>query len=236
MSTKANREEQDRRFDRYNHLLGSLGALRNTLRAYNVQYWDNRLTDEQLDSLDTSSSHVQRVYDLEFFHVQFDSLEETVEMWWRVFVGEQPDSYRWGEFKFDPEHLCLIDSNVRQYEPGIHRVRIDLTAHWERGPVTGRRIESIRKGAKDMDETLAQLEVLSAYGLHTKLFREQDGVNLPYSDMAGTDVLVPGRPRSEVNVLYVAWYRLCRSAEMRPDRTGFDNNSNGWACPVLRES
>lgn len=219
----------DARFDRYSSMLLSLDDQLERLRRYNAKYWDNRLTDEQLAAVDTSGDVTQRACDLTTFHVQFDSLEETVEMWWRVYVGEQPKQWRWDELKLDSEHLRLLTSNVRQYEPGIHRIRIDLVAHWE--PENRRTLEEVREQAKVSNETLAQLEVLSAYGLHSELFREQDGENLPYSDMPGTDVSVPGN--SKPYALCVSWGPFGREAGLG---AGWVSGRGGeGAAPVLRE-
>lgn len=220
---------QDSRFDSYNHLLLSLEDQKTRSLYYDRRYWGGRY-HEQILTLNTCSNHTQRVDDLEVFHIQFASFEETVEMWWRVYVGEQPKQVLRDELKLDPEHLRPLTSNVRQYEPGIHRIRIDLAAHWE--PENGRTLEEVRGGAKGTDEILAGLEVLSAYGLHSELFREQDGENLPYSDMPGTDVSVPGDSR--LYALCVHWLPFYHEAMLRAHWVSL--RSNEWAAPVLRES
>jgi hypothetical protein len=132
---------EDGRFDRYNHLLLSLDEQMELLRRYNTQYWDNRLTDDDFSLVYSGADleHTQRVDDLNVLHVEFDSPEETVEMWWRVMVGEQPKNWRWDELKLDPEHLRVLGCNTKSYEPGIHLVRINLVAHWE--PEDGRTIK-----------------------------------------------------------------------------------------------
>lgn len=226
---------QDTRLDRYDGLLGSLGAQLNTLRRYNEQYWEGRLADEQLAvgavlsprDFDPHDVHVQRVEDLEILHVQFRSLQETAEMWWRVIVGEQPDSWCWDELRLDPEHFKLLNRNIREYEPGIHRVRINLIAHWE--PGGSRTLEEVREQAIKTGEILAQLEVMSAYGLHPDLLREQDGQNLPYSDMAGTNVSVRGV--SDEHALCLAWFSNDSKAEFLPRFVG--SSYDDWAAPVL---
>ena len=216
-------------FDRYSYLLLSLESQLKRLRRYNREYWCNRLTDEQLARVDTSGDITQHVSNLTTFHVQFDSLEETVEMWWRVYFCEQPKNWRWDELKLDSEHLRLLTSNVRQYEPGIHRVRINLVAHWE--PENGRTLEEVRDQAKGTDEILAQLEVLSVYGIHLELLCEQDGENLPYSDMTGTDVTVPGGSRPYA--LCVFWRPADRGAGLGARSVG--RRGSSWAAPILRE-
>lgn len=208
----------------------SLADQLDLLRRYNVQYWEGRLTEEQLTAIDTSSEHTQQIDDLESLHVQFDSLEETVEMWWRVYVGEQSGSWRWSELRLDAGHLRLLDSNVKTYEPGIHRIRINLIAHWE--PEDGRTLEEVRTQAKVSGEILAQLEVMSVYGLHSKLFREQDGRNLPYSDMPGTGVIVPDC--SEPYALYFFWSPFDYKTRLTAHRV--DSRRCWAAAPVLIES
>ncbi len=181
----------------------------------------------RLAAVDTSGDITQRVDDLTILHVQFDSLEETVEMWWRVYVGEQPKHWRWDELKLDSEHLRILTSNVNQYEPGIHKIRLNLLAHWE--SKNGRMLKEVREQAKRTGEILAQLEVLSAYGLHSELFREQDGENLPHSDMPGTDVSVPCD--SEPYALFVEWYPS--KANLSADWVG--HRRNQWSAPVVLE-
>lgn len=220
--------------DRYTDKLLSVADQLGRLRRYNVRYWDSRLTDEQFAAVNLQLDHEQRVDDLAILHVQFDSLEETVEMWWRVYVGEQPRSWRWPELLIDAEHLRLLDSNVRTYEPGIHLVRINLVAHRE--PALGRTLEEIRTRAKATGETLAQLEVMSAFGLHSELLREQDGENLPYPDMAGTDVSVPGS--SWPRALYVCWDPFDPRARLSDRRAMLsarrvDFRGIEWASPVI---
>lgn len=216
---------------RYHHLLLSPFDQKQRLMEYNLKYWGGRFTNEIL-ALDTSgdTNITQRVDDLTIFHVQFDSLEETAEMWWRVYVGEQPAHWRSDALQLDCEHLRLLASNIAIYEPGIHRVRINLVAHWE--PESGRTIEEVRDQAKGTNEILAQLEVLSAYGLHPELFREQDGENLPYTDMPGTSVSVPYTPSPCALCIY--WNRTYCKADL--DAYWVGNRFYKWAAPVVRES
>jgi hypothetical protein len=211
-----------------NHLL-SLDEQLVRIRDYNALYWDGRFSDEELLAISTESSHTQGIDDLEILHVEFGSLAETIEMWWKVFVGEQPAYWRWDEFKPDPKHLRL-NRNTRSYKPGIHRVRIDLVAHWQ--PDTGRTLEEVRQRAKGRDEVLAQTEVMSAYGIHSELLREQDGKNLPYSDIPGTEVMIPG-DEALAGCLYLRWDPGHRLVGL--DAHGVDDGYTIWSAPVLRE-
>lgn len=218
---------ENTRFVRYKHLLLSLGNQLERLRYYNSTYWDNRLTDEQLAAVDTTGDITQWVDDLTTFHVHFDSLVETIEMWWRVYIGEQPSLWRWDELKLDTEHLRLLASNVHWYEPGIYRIRINLAAHWD--PKSSNNVEDAREQAKGSNETLAHLEVLSAYGLHRELFREQDGRNLPYSNIPGANVSVPGH--SYPYAMQLLWTDA-RVVHFSADTV--TSRNSGFASPVLR--
>jgi hypothetical protein len=220
------RLSQDARF--HGKLL-TLAQQLERLKYYSSRYWDDRLSVEQIDFARPPLNHAQRIDDLAVFHVQFDSLEETAEMWWRVMVGEQPDNSRWGDLELDAKNLRLIGSNVATYDPGIHVVRINLVAHW--APVGGRTLEEVRAQAKESGETLAQLEVMSAYGLHAELMREQDGENLPYPEMGGTAISVPAR--ASRRSLFVYWHRLDRKVALGAGSLG---SFCRWAAPVILES
>lgn len=203
------------------------------LRRYNEKYWGNRFTDEdfakakaQLASV--PEDHIQSVTNCYGFHVQFGSLEETFEMWYKVYQGELPGAWRWPELKVDAEHLGL-HKLARSYEPGIHLVNIDLVAHWE--PKDGRTLIEVREQAKSSGEILAQLEVISIYGVLTELFMQQGGQNFPWSDMPGTVLSVPGGSRP--CALCVDWSRGGRRAEFRA--SWVDDRGQSWAAPVLRE-
>ncbi len=215
--------------DPFNLLLCDLDEQMSRLREYNAKYWDNRIPDEWFRSVFTESDLKcpQRVDDLTILHVEFGSLEETADMWWRAIAGEQPKSLRWSEMKFDERHLQLLDSNVDRYEPGIHVVRINLLAHWE--PEKGCTFEEAREQAQAEGETLAQLEVMSAYGLHRGLLRAQDGQTLPYADMVGTNLVVPHR-LSKPYPLILHWDRHSCFAHLSASYVG---GATECAAPVL---
>jgi hypothetical protein len=225
------------RFDRYSNLLLSLYVQRSHLRYFNHQYWNGRFTDEQFSAVDITGleGHVQQVEDLAVLHVQFASLEETVEMWWRVLAAEtrlffcdgQTHDRRWDQLTLDSDHLRLIPSNVRTYKPGIHVVRLNLAAHWE--PDEGRTLDKVRYQAGVSGETLAQLEVMSAYGLHPALLREQNGTDLPYPDMAATDVSVSCYSNS--CALMMGWDRGRRTVDL--SARWVSSRERGWSAPIL---
>lgn len=200
---------------------------------YNKQYWDGYFSDNELEAYGPklASDYWQSVTDLLVIHVEFGSLQETIEMWWKVFVGEQPAHWRWEPLKLDSEHFKLLTSNVATYPARtITQVRINLVSHWE--PEEGRTLEEVREQAKQSDEILAHSEVMSAYGLHTELFREQDGNNLPWSDMAGTDVTLSGESRSRA--LCLLWFPSFRRVELYARWVG--SRDRRYAAPVVLRS
>ncbi len=221
--------------DRFNDKVLSVFDWLARLRHYNVTYWDNRLTDEQFAQAEAQltavpDDHEQRVRGAFFFHVQFDSFAETVEMWMKVFKGELPNSELWKSLKFDEEHFRLHEL-AETYEPNtIALVHVNLVSYWE--PEDGRTIkDDVRPQATEAGEKLAQLELLSFWGVCTDLLMEQNGTDLPYTDMAGTEVTVPGHDAWRA-CLYVRWGRDFREAWV--DASGVDYRSYDWSAPVVR--
>ncbi len=201
----------------YASLLLSLREQLARLRAYNPQFWGGQLTEAQLDAVDTTSDHTQSVEDLEVLYVDFGSPEANLELWWRVLAGTQPDSHRWSTLVSGQMNLRLAGC-ARQYEPGIHKIRINLVAHWE--PVSGRSVNQVRVLAKTNGETLAHAEALAAYGLHDRLLREQDGDMFPHTTLAGWQ-----------DVMRFQWYLYGRRVILWPG--GASTLSCSSAVPVI---
>lgn len=218
------------RFGRYANKLLPLWQQLNIIKQFNILHWDNVLTDEQLAAVDTSSDHAQSVDDLEILYVDFGSPEKNVEAWWKVLVGTQPNAWRWDGLKTDRKKLRL-DPNAKSYEPGIHRVRINLVSHWE--PKDGRAVDEVRPQAKAAGEILAHAEAMAAYGLHAELLQEQDGENLPYVDLAGFQATVSGIG-AWTDVPCLDWNRDDREVQLYADWS--DGRNQSWAAPVVRES
>ena len=218
------------RFGRYNDKLLPLWQQLNLLKQFNILHWDNVLTDEQFAAVDTSGDHVQSVDDLEILYVDFGSPEKNIEAWWKVLVATQPNAWRWDGLKTGRKNLRL-DPNTKLYEPGIHRVRINLVAHWE--PEKGRTIDEVRPQAKAAGEFLAHAEAMAAYGLHAELLQEQDGENLPYVDLTGYQATVSG-DEAWTHVPYLSWGRDDRGVRLSASWSAY--RVQGWAAPVVRES
>jgi len=222
--------------DRFTPNLLNLETQLNLLSEFNSRFWNNQLSEEQFEvfeeevaRLDSADAHQQSVDDLEILYVDFGSPEQNVEMWWKVIAGTQPNAWRWDSLQTDAEHLRLAGC-AKQYEPGIHRVRLNLVAHWD--PQAGRSVDQVRDQAARQGKTLAHAEVLAAYGLHGQLLRQMDGQNLPYADLAGYECTVPG-DRPWAYVPYLNWNGLYRGVYLYANWA--DHVSYYWAAPVVRD-
>ncbi len=147
-------------------------------------------------------------------------------MWWKVFKGEQPTT--WTELmplEAKLDYMKLLQG-ARVYQCGIHRIRINLVANWK----DGQSVEDVRKQASESGEVLAHTEVMSAYGLHSTLFREQDGSIFPRADMGGICVNLSGVSEPE-HVLCAHWLRSKQRAELGIDSV--NEALQGAAVPTI---
>ena len=230
MSVESHQTMVSTSFRQFDEQLLSLEEQLARLLYYNVTYWNGRLTDEWFRALTTDMVRPQHVYDCEVFHVSFPTLVETIEMWWRVYVGELGAFWRDPFLDANLENFQLWSEQVHEYSPGIHRVRINLVSYW--GSKKGLSIDKVRCLVKETHETLAQLEVLSALGLHLNLLKVQDGVNLPFCDMPGTNLVAKNDPRS---------YTLSVRYSQQSDKlflvlSSSDISCAEWAVSMLRDT
>lgn len=219
---------------RFDEFLLSCVAQLDRLREYNAKYWDNRFTDEDFAAIDLqlgqvlTNGHTQHLDNLISYHITFGSVQETLEMWMRVYKGEFPNAELWETLVFDEEHFRL-HKLAATYEPNtITVVRVNLISHWE--PKDGRTVEEVRAQAEAAGETLAQLELVSIWGILTELFQMQDGKDLPWADMAGTEATVPGDDAWQ-NCLCVRWGPDGSKAWVSANWV--DGRHRRWSAPVL---
>jgi hypothetical protein len=157
------------RFVEYRSLLLPIYQQWSLICRYNKQYWGEYFSDDELNAFrpKMEGNHEQSIEDLMILHVEFGSLQETIEMWLKVFIGEQPD-HRHSK-KFDGERYGLLPTHVATYPPKtITRVRINLVAHWD--PELAHCSDDVLARAEVYDAIMAQAEVMSALGLHQWLF------------------------------------------------------------------
>lgn len=217
----------DNRFDRYAGMLLPLEAQLDQLRKLDVTVWNDRVSKTGwFDNVNTTSDHVQRLDDLEFFYVEFGSPALDVELHWKAIAAHQRVPSDGGCYiDTRPDNLRL-HSLAKVYVPGIYRVRINLAAHWE--PQDGRTLIQVRERAQTTNQTLASAETLGAYGLHWELLREMDGENLPFVDLAGYEYKFPD----------VRGFAHCPYTPRGSGRFGLVAGSvrrvvHGWAAPVV---
>ncbi len=217
-------------FGQYVHLLFPLDRQLELLKEYNKKYWGGAITEDMFATVNTESDHVQRVRDLEILYVQFGSDMETFENWVAVWRGENPNFYR-GDSLNDGYEICRLPKNARPYSVGIHRIRIDLAAHWD--PRKSRSVDDVWEEVEGTTEQLAHGEVYAAYALHTELLRKTDGVNLPYFDAAGYKIKAAGDSEWR-NAPYGDWDADDREAGVSSHWA--DDRDSGCAAPVVWES
>lgn len=170
-----------RDFSRYNQYLRPLDKQLEFLWKLTPKLPEALRVDSSWLDVDTTSDHVQSVEDLEVFFLVSDTLEKTLALNWELIKLTQPAVYHSG-FETDAANLRL-GPNTRWYEPGLHRVRINLVDNWD--PKQGRSIDQVRTRVAGTDTLLASIEPIGAYAVHSELFQQQDGENLPYCDLAG---------------------------------------------------
>ena len=215
-----------RSFNQFESLLYSLDEQKELLLRLNEQLpKEQRFPASWLTKLDTTSNHVQSVEDLEFFFVVFSTLEKTWDFNRKLIELTQPRTWDSGFGK--DETQMRLDPNAVVYEPGIHRVRINLVDNWL--PERGRSVDQVRFHASEGGKKLAGIEVIGAYGLQDpKLLRSQDGEALPYCDLAGLQQGV-----GFAQVPFFLWNRSYREAFFDSWRS--DNVDANFAAPSLRE-
>lgn len=171
---------------RFGAMLLGIRAQLELLRDFNRAFWQHWLSPSDLDSVDTTSCHGQCVDDLEVLYVDFGSPERTVEYWWHVIAGSHTHTKAW--YEMSNRKFRLRDC-ARSYGPGIHRVHVNLVAHWNPGTATT--VEDMVQGVKASGEVLAHCEALAIYAYHCQLLKQMDGVNLPFAELAGLETQAP---------------------------------------------
>ena len=212
-----------RDFSRYNQYLRPLDKQLEFLWKLTPKLPEALRVDSSWLDVDTTSDHVQSVEDLEVFFLVSDTLEKTLALNWELMKLTQPAVYHSG-FETDAANLRL-GPNTRWYEPGLHRVRINLVDNWD--PKQGRSIDQVRTRVAGTDTLLASIEPIGAYAVHSELFQQQDGENLPYCDLAG---LQQGRGFAQVPLF--RWYGIDSRAYLRSWGSG--DAGRRYAAPSLQ--
>ncbi len=197
------------------------------IRHYNATFWNGFLSDRELESLDIRSRHRQAINDLEILHVEGKTPAETVFMHWTVIAATQPKVYRPKKVQFSSFSL-REGAPIRAYEPGIHRVRVNLIANWT--PTEGRTLAEVLKFAPKKGREFAHGEVLSTFSLHDELLRQMDGEAFPFMELAGYSLGAGG----SVGVPVLRWERSESLVGLFPDWE--DHSTRHYAAPVVLQA
>ncbi|HEX4662354.1 MAG TPA: hypothetical protein VH144_01940, partial [Candidatus Saccharimonadales bacterium] len=110
---------------RYDCLLLSLADQLELIREFNARHWKNFLSEEQLRKVCTISHEPQSLRRLDILYVDFGSPEKTLSAWKDALYRTELHNVGIGHLE-NPE----LTANTKRYRRGIHRVSLDLLAHW----------------------------------------------------------------------------------------------------------
>ncbi len=199
------------------------------LRHHNATTWGKRFSPELFKDVKLHTVHEQSIEDLEVLHVEGSTPGETLELLWAVIKKTHPNALRLDHVLGHRVSLCSNSRLTKNYRPGIHRVRLDLTRYWFRkGGVSP---FAARRHAEMTGLKLAHGEVLSVFAWHSDLLQRMDGRIFPSMWLAGYDLRTNGK-KVEVPGL------LLHSEDQAPRLDSFelDSLSTFDAAPVLLES
>ncbi|MDQ3761877.1 MAG: hypothetical protein M3460_09295 [Actinomycetota bacterium] len=154
---------------------------------------------------------------------KLNGVQRTCHELWTVAAEQQPHSWSWDwywdRWEHCPKPVRLIDGLV--HRPGIRRVTVDLGAHFKPGryvrPSTLRSTDS------------AHAEILAAAAHFPRWIRAMDGNEMPYTWLAGYEVVIRGRP-APGRLPALSWSNLRRTMSLTAGWT--DHAYSGWASPV----
>ena len=154
---------------------------------------------------------------------ELDGVRRTCHELWAVAAQQQPHAWSWDwysdRWENRPKPICLADGMV--HEPGIRRVCVDLAAHFE----PERHLRPSRMRSEDS----AHAEVLAAAAHFPRWVRAMDGKTIPYTWLAGYQVLTREQPNPS-RLLAMSWSRLRRTVSLT---AGWAEHAHpGWASPV----
>lgn len=154
---------------------------------------------------------------------QLNGVQRTCHELWTVAAEQQPHSWSWDWYR---DMWQQHGKSVRlikglSHHPGIRRVTVDLSAHF----IPGR---SVRPGTLRGPNS-AHAEVLAAAAHFPRWVRAMDGDTVPYTWLAGYEVMVQGRP-TPWRLPALSWSHLRHTMSLT---AAWANHSfSGWAAPV----
>jgi len=146
-------------------------------------------------------------------------IQRTFDELWSLTTSRQHASWRWESVLSDPEHLYLHGD--REHQPGLNWRVVDFGANQR---------QSTLNVCQQQDGPFPAEVVLSAGAIHDQWVRSMDGVNVPYVDMPGYELTVPGSdPRQRVP--YLSFDSGNHEVKLNASRRG--GAYDDWAVPVF---
>lgn len=155
--------------------------------------------------------------------VQLDTVKQTFEQGWEFTKSRQPNFWLWDEIQTDEDHLRLYPGCSQQR--GLSWRILDLGAN------QGESSQDVSQMVKP--ELLPHSAVFWAAALHQKWVQSMNGNDIPFVDIPGYQLVVPGY-EPWMDVPYLHWNQGRRGVGLGADFA--DDRSQGWGVPVFRES
>ena len=145
------------------------------------------------------------------------------QIYWPLIAAQQERSWKWDDLKFDDDHIRWLNGSGNEQKAWRFEWQvIDLGANRKTSSETVRQAHG--------DKPLPNVGILAAAALHPTWIKSMNGRDVPYVDLPGYEVSVPGyRPWRRVPSLY--FNRDPR--RVRLDTDGCDDANPGWGVPAL---
>ena len=156
-------------------------------------------------------------------NAELNGVRRTCHELWTVAAEQPPHTWswesHWGKWKDYLKPVRLRNGIV--HRPGIRRVTVDLGAYFEPGRYL--RPNRVR------GQYSAHAEVLAAAAHFPRWIRAMDGQTVPYTWVAGYEVMIWERPSSE-RLPALSWSGLRRTMSLT---AAWANHAySGWAAPT----
>ncbi len=154
---------------------------------------------------------------------EMSGVQRTCHELWTVAAQQQPHSWSWDWYRDRweqrPKPVWLVDGLV--HRPGVRRVTVDLGAHF----APGRYVRPSTVRGQDS----AHAEVLAAAAHFPRWVRAMDGKDVPYTWLAGYEVLIRERPAPD-RLPALSWSNFRRTMSLT---AAWANHAySGWATPI----
>ncbi|MGH3934580.1 MAG: hypothetical protein ACRDS1_06325 [Pseudonocardiaceae bacterium] len=154
---------------------------------------------------------------------ELDGVRRTCHELWTLAAEQQPQTWSWDwywdKWKERPKPVRLCDGIV--HRPGIRRVTVDLSAHFE----PGRHVRPSTVRGRDS----AHAEVLAAAAHFPRWVRAMNGKTVPYTWLPGYEVMIEERPCPE-RLPALSWTDFRHTMSLTA--AWAEHAHSGWAAPT----